>query len=202
MGITPKSAHCRIPKASTETCATSSGVCEFAKALSIPSIFVLPGVTRPNATAATLLEQSASAMRSLLPLAHGAGVGLTVEPHVGGILADPATTLSYLEAVPGLRLTLDYAHFVAAGFTQSAIDPLLPHALHIHLRQARPGALQAKWGKGTIDFGMMFESLRGIGYNGFLSVEYVHQPYMNTLFDDVLTETVRMRDFAREYGIV
>jgi hypothetical protein len=32
-------------------------------------------------------------------------------------------------------------------------------------------------------------------------VEYVHQTYMNTLFDDVLTETIRMRDAMRALGI-
>ena len=176
-------------------------VCKFASALAIPSIFVLPGVAQPSVETAALLDHSAAAMRVLLPIANAAGVTLTVEPHVGGILADPETTLSFLDSVPELGLTLDCAHFVASGFTQTAIDPLLPHARHIHLRQARPGALQAKWGEGTLDFGRMFEALRTVNYRGFLSAEYVHQSYMNTLFDDVLTETVRMRDLAHEHGI-
>ena len=32
------------------------------------------------------------------------------------------------------------------------------------------------------------------GYAGALSLEAVHQDYMNTLFDDVLTEVVALRD--------
>jgi sugar phosphate isomerase/epimerase len=119
---------------------------------------------------------------------------------VGGLLDSPVRTLDFLAAVPGLKLTLDYAHFVCMGWTQSAIDPLAGHAAHVHLRQARPGALQAKWGEGVIDFGAVAERLRAVGYAGFLSIEYVHQGYMNTLSDDVLTETVRMRDHMRGFG--
>jgi sugar phosphate isomerase/epimerase len=87
------------------------------------------------------------------------------------------------------------------GFPQGEIDVLAPHAAHVHLRQARPGALQAKWGEGTLDFGAIIETLREAGYDGFLSIEYVHQAYMNTLSDDVLTETIRMRDLARAHGV-
>ena len=175
--------------------------CEFARLLSIPTIFVLPGVSAPRVAVSEALEHSSVAMRSLLPLAQNIDAELTVEPHIGGILADPATTLSYLEGIPGLGLTLDYSHFAAAGFTQSAIDSLLPFARHMHLRQARPGALQAKWGEGTLDFSAIFESLRTLNYDGFLAVESVHQDYMNTLFDDVLTETIKMRNLAHQHGI-
>jgi sugar phosphate isomerase/epimerase len=87
------------------------------------------------------------------------------------------------------------------GFTQGAIDPLAAHAGHVHLRQARPGALQAKWAEGVLDFPAMIGTLRDAGYDGWLAVEYVHQAYMNTLSDDVLTETVRMRDAMRELAI-
>jgi len=33
-----------------------------------------------------------------------------------------------------------------------------------------------------------------VGYNGYLSIEYVHQNYMMTIYDDVLSETIKMRD--------
>jgi len=173
----------------------------FAQALGIPTLFVLPGVTRPGASRADLLAQSAVSLRAMVPVAATRGVALTVEPHVGSILASPDEALALLDAVPGLRLTLDYAHFACMGFSQAAIDPLAAHAAHVHLRQARPGALQAKWGEGTLDMGAMIEMLRGVGYDGFLAIEYVHQAYMNTLSDDVLTETIRMRDLARAHGV-
>jgi sugar phosphate isomerase/epimerase len=107
--------------------------------------------------------------------------------------------LQLLEQVPGLKLTLDYAHFVCLGYRQEDIDVLAPHAAHVHLRQARPGALQAKGHEGTINMEAMLGTLRDAGYAGWLALEYVHQDYMGTLHDDVLTETVRLRDRVRAW---
>ncbi len=45
----------------------------------------------------------------------------------------------------------------------------------------------------------MLATLREASYNGYLSTEYVHQDYMGTLYDDVLSETVKMRDLIRNH---
>ncbi|MCX7889343.1 MAG: sugar phosphate isomerase/epimerase [Rhodobacteraceae bacterium] len=189
------------PAALGRNVAEFANVLVFAQAVGATSVFLLPGVLGPGTTRAEAIGHSAAAFRELVPMAAAAGITLTVEPHVAGLLTSPADTLRLLELAPGLRLALDYAHFACMGWPQAAIDPLAPHAGHVHLRQARPGALQAKWGEGTLDFPAMFDTLRAAGYGGFCAVEYVHQDYMGTLFDDVLTETVRMRDCARAHGI-
>ena len=172
-------------------------VLAFATAASIPTIFVLPGVCGRGIGREAALERSAASLRPLTAMAGDAGVVLTVEPHVGGFLESPGLTLALLDAVPGLKLTLDYAHFACLGFTQGEIDPLAPHAAHVHLRQARPGALQCKLEHGTLNFPAMLATLAGHGYRGRLAIEYVHQGYMDTLHDDVLSETIKMRDLVR-----
>ena len=174
-------------------------VAMFTQALNCPTLFLLPGVFHPQNTRQQLLDNSAAALRDMLQLCANYDVTLTIEPHVGGILDSPDTVLRFLDKVPGLKLTLDYAHFVCMGFTQEQIDPLAAHAAHIHLRQARPGALQAKWGEGTLDFAAMIDTLRESGYSNFLSLEYVHQNYLGTLYDDVLTESIHMRNLVREF---
>lgn len=178
-----------------------SRVCRFAARAGIPSVFVLPGVMTPGVSKQQALAASAASLSALQKIAHHHGVVLTVEPHVMGLITAPDEALALLAAVPGMKLALDHAHFVCLGHTQAAIDPLIAHAGHVHLRQARPGVLQAKWGEGTIDFGAVFDRLAAAGYAGWCAVEYVHQSYMNSLSDDVLTETVRMRDFARAWGV-
>jgi hypothetical protein len=40
-------------------------------------------------------------------------------------------------------------------------------------------------------------ALKDSGYGGRLAIEYLNQPYMDTRHDDVLYETVRMRDLVR-----
>jgi sugar phosphate isomerase/epimerase len=189
------------PSALARNAAEFGDVVTFARAVGAPSVFVLPGVVAPGVGKDQALGHSAAAFRELLPMAAEAGITLTVEPHVAGLLASPGDTLRLLEAAPGLKLALDYAHFSCMGWPQQAIDMLAPHAGHVHLRQARPGALQAKWGEGVLDIGAMIGTLRAAGYAGYCAVEYVHQDYMGTLYDDVLTETVRMRDCARAHGV-
>ncbi|WP_284316428.1 sugar phosphate isomerase/epimerase family protein [Labrys miyagiensis] len=174
-------------------------VAGFCKRAGIPTIFVLPGVCNPGQGRAVALKESAESLRRLLPLAQDQGVQLTIEPHVHSFLESPQLVLDLLGAVPGLKLTLDYAHFVCMGWRQDEIDALAPHAAHVHLRQARPGALQTKVHQGTINFEAQLATLRDAGYSGRLSLEYVHQDYMDTLHDDVLTETIVLRDQVKAW---
>ena len=171
----------------------------FCTAAHIPSVFVLPGVVNPKQSRREALRVSASNLGRLQKLAKQAGVALTIEPHVHSYLESPTLALELLQAVPGLRLTLDYAHFHCLGFTQEEIDVLAPYASHIHLRQAAAGALQRKLDQGTLNFPALLGTLREVDYKGYLSIEYVHQDYMNTVFDDVLSETIKMRDLVRTW---
>ncbi|MEZ5667689.1 MAG: sugar phosphate isomerase/epimerase family protein [Alphaproteobacteria bacterium] len=174
-------------------------VMRFCKAADIPTVFVLPGVVNPGQSRAEALAVSADALNALKPIADDAGVTLTVEPHVHSYLESPDITRRLLERVDGLKLTLDYAHYVCLGWRQEEIDPLAPHAAHVHLRQARPGVLQTKIDLGTINFGAQFGTLRDAGFDGWLALEVVHQDYMGTLYDDVLTETAAIRDRFRAW---
>jgi sugar phosphate isomerase/epimerase len=171
----------------------------FCKAAGIPSVMLLPGVINKGQGRKEALAQTAKNLNTLMPIAKAAGVTLTIEPHVHSYLESPSLVLELLERVPNLKLTLDYAHLVCLGYRQEEIDALAPYAAHVHLRQARPGVLQAKLDEGTINFPALIATLKDCGYEGYLSLEYVHQSYMNTLYDDVLSETVKMRDLVRSY---
>ena len=174
-------------------------VLAFCRAARIPSVMLLPGVINKGQSRNDALTQTAASLKELLPLARDAGVVLAVEPHVHSYLESPALVLELIEHVPDLKLALDYAHFVCLGYRQEEIDVLVPYAAHVHLRQARAGMLQAKLEEGTLNFPALLATLREAGYDGYLAVEYVHQGYMNTLHDDVLSETVKMRDLFRKY---
>lgn len=171
----------------------------FARRAGIATIFVLPGVVNPGQGRSSALAVSAENLRRLVELAGEGGVQLTVEPHVHSYVESPTLALDLLDRVPGLRLTLDYAHFACLGYRQEEIDVLAPHAAHVHLRQARPGVLQAKLSLGTLNFPAMLATLRAAGYDGHLAIEYAHQDYMDGLHDDVLTETIAMRDLVLEW---
>jgi len=174
-------------------------VVRFAKRAGLGSVFVLPGVVNPGQDRAMALLESAESLRRLVAIATPEGIQLTVEPHVHSYLESPTLVLDLLDRVPGLKLTLDYAHFACLGYRQEEIDGLAPHAAHVHLRQARAGVLQCKLSLGTLNFGAMLGTLKAAGYDDYLSIEYVHQDYMDGQHDDVLTETVDMRDCVREW---
>ncbi|MCX5579271.1 sugar phosphate isomerase/epimerase family protein [Kaistia terrae] len=174
-------------------------VVRFAKRAGLASVFVLPGVVNPGQDRVSALTESAESLRRLVAISAPEGIQLTVEPHVHSYLESPTLVLDLLYRVPGLKLTLDYAHFACLGYRQEEIDVLASHAAHVHLRQARAGVLQCKLALGTLNFGAMLGTLRAAGYNGYLSIEYVHQDYMDGQHDDVLTETVDMRDCVREW---
>lgn len=61
------------------------------------------------------------------------------------------------------------------------------------------GKLQEKFAKGNINFPALFATLRDTGYSGALAIEYVHQEFLGANADDVMTETVTMRDCFNEW---
>jgi sugar phosphate isomerase/epimerase len=173
-------------------------VLAFADEAGIGSVFILPGVVHPGQSRETAARVGTESLKAMVELARGFKARLCTEPHVHSWAESPSLVRRMVEE-SGIGLALDYAHFACLGYRQEEIDALAPHAVHVHLRQARMGALQAKFAQGTLNFPAMFGTLRDAGYDGWLAVEYVHQNYMNTLDEDVLTETVAMRDCFRTW---
>ena len=168
-------------------------VLTFADAANIATVFILPGIINPGQSRDQAAAQSALSIKALLEVATHHKARLCVEPHVQSWAESPALVQRLIDET-GIGLALDYSHFACLGYRQDEIDPLAKYALHVHLRQAKMGALQAKFAQGTLNFPAMFATLRDAGYQGHLALEAVHQDYMNTLTEDVLTETILMRD--------
>ncbi len=168
-------------------------VLTFADAADIGTVFILPGVVNPGQSRDSAFNVSSQSLKAMVDLSHGFKATLCIEPHVQSFAESPAIVERLVEAT-GIKLALDYSHFACLGYRQDEVDPLAKHAAHVHLRQAKMGDLQAKFAQGTLNFPAMFGTLRDAGYTGALAIEPVHQDYMNTWFDDVLTEIVALRD--------
>lgn len=168
-------------------------VLTFADAAGIDTVFILPGVVNPGQSRANAEAVSIQSLSEMQALASDHKATLCIEPHVHSFAESPEIAKRLVEQT-GVKLALDYSHFACLGYRQEEIDPLAPHAGHVHLRQAKMGALQTKFAHGTLNFPAMFGTLRDAGYTGALAIEPVHQDYMNTLFEDVLTEIIALRD--------
>lgn len=182
-----------LPGTITQNERDLDAVLRFADAANIATVFILPGIVNPGQSRDQALAVATDSLRALLQVAQHHRARLCIEPHVQSWAESPALVQRLIDAT-GIGLALDYSHFACLGYRQDEIDPLAHHALHVHLRQAKMGQLQAKFAQGTLNFPAMFATLRDAGYQGYLALESVHQDYMNTLTEDVLTETILMRD--------
>ncbi len=170
----------------------------FADAAGIGSVFLLPGIVNPGQSRDDAARVSTESLAALLEVARPFKAKICIEAHVQSWAESPALVQRLID-LTGIGLALDYSHFACLGYRQDEVDPLAKHAVHVHLRQAKMGALQAKFAQGTLNFPAMFATLRDAGYGGWLALENTHQDYMNTLTEDVLTETITMRDCFRQW---
>ena len=175
-----------------------AAVMEFADLAGIGSVFILPGIINPGQSRDAAARVAVESLRALHQVAGHHKAKLCFEPHVHSFAESPAMVQRLVDET-GIGLALDYSHFACLGYRQDEVDPLAAHAVHVHLRQAKAGLLQAKFAQGTLNFPAMFATLRDAGYQGWLALEAVHQDYMNTLSDDVITETVALRDCFRAW---
>lgn len=188
-----------LPGHRDENLADFKQVLKFCKAAGAPTVFILPGVINGSQTRNDALGETVESLKPLVEAGQEAGIEVCVEPHVHSYLETPALTAEMCARAPGVKLALDYAHFAVSGYRQEEIDMLIPWLGHAHLRQARPGALQAKMDQGTLNFPAMFAAFRQAGFDGYVASEYVHQDYFDTLHDDVMSETIKMRDLFRAW---
>ena len=171
---------------------------ECARGIEAGGITLLPGVVWSDLGPERSFDLTVDALRELVSIAHDAGLRLSVEAHVESVAESPFLAKALVDAVSGLKLTLDYSHFVAGGYSPHVVHGLVPLAGHFHARQAGPGALQASASDGLLDFRSILSRLRNSGYAGDVCIEYTWQAWRGCDRQDTVSESVLMRDILRE----
>ena len=169
--------------------------------LGIRGLTVLPGVTWAEDPAASWAVCVAE-LSWRVEKASARGVEVRIEPHAGSIVPVPELTARLCDDVPGLRLTLDLSHFELQSVTLDRMLTLVPLAGHLHVRAAKPGAIQVRWRDNETDFAALLAALRSAGYGGAYCVEYVPMPKWRCDEMDVVTEALATRDALVELGVV
>ena len=171
----------------------------FARRCGIPHVQTGFGAASPGLAAEEQFSVLAENVRSAQEAVRAEGAELLVEAQRGAVIQSPDDTWRLLRAVPGLRVNHDPGQFECIGFGPETYESLYAHTPHIHMRQARPGALQEKLDLGTIDFRRVVRALQAAGFDGVWAMEYVHfARSADCAGVDVVAETVRMRDLIRE----
>ena len=121
--------------------------------------------------------------------------GIRIEPAPGTVCGSVAAARAMVEAVPGLRLTVDTGHVAAWGEDP---EDLLDLADHVQLRQAAPGRPQAHVDEGgAVDFTRVVARLTDLGYTGRLSVEYFDLPAYGWPLADPIGWSVALAERVR-----
>jgi sugar phosphate isomerase/epimerase len=170
---------------------------ELAAGLRVPGITLTAGMDWSGETHDDSLRRAAAVLGRRTAAARERGVRCSFEPTIGSVCGDPADVLRLLELAPGVELTLDYTHFVAQGYEESAIEPLVPYARHFHARGAANGRLQMPLTRNTIDYERALDALAANDYAGFVTVEYIWTDWERLNEVDVVSETVILRDRLR-----
>jgi sugar phosphate isomerase/epimerase len=171
-----------------------------ASELRIPGLTVLPGVGWAD-DEETAWAVCVDELGWRLEQARGLGVELRIEAHAGSIVALPELARRLCAEVAGLRLTLDASHFELQAVSADRMLELVPLAAHLHVRAARPGAIQVRWRDNETDFAALVSALRSVGYAGAYCVEYVPMPKWRCDEVDVVTEALAARGALNELGV-
>lgn len=188
------------PETRTWTRGMFEGITTFARMAGFESVMMIPGHVHDELgqTAVQAFDTSVEELRAMVSAAGGKGLQCNIEPCVGSIAEKPADAIRLVEAVPGLGLTLDYAHQVQLGLGAEEIEALHPHARHFHAKQSAPGAFQARPDQGAIDFGRMVRQLEAEDYDGVICVEFVTNEDLLEAGWDFKRETARLKQILDE----
>jgi hydroxypyruvate isomerase len=150
----------------------------YARIVGSQFIHVMSGVVPEGASTAELWRTYIVRLRYVCEAASAAGLPVLIEP-IGAatisnyLMADPYLALQAIEEVraPNLFMLFDAFHAADAG-----IDPIafvrqnFSKIAHLHIAD-HPGRHEP--GTGRINFGDLFQLLKGVGYRGAVGLEYV-----------------------------
>jgi sugar phosphate isomerase/epimerase len=137
----------------------------FALALGTPGITISPGIYHADGQQHAF-ARSIPALLHMSQIAEDTDIRLSFEAHMDSSATTPEQAATLLECVPGLSLTLDYAHFFVQGYSLGELAPLLPYTAHVHVRQAVKGRLQTPFDQGRLDLSLLMRDLHTADYRG------------------------------------
>jgi sugar phosphate isomerase/epimerase len=138
--------------------------CKLAKANKVVTLTV------PAGELGTPFNAEIERLRELVAIATKDAIVVGVKTEVGRISQDPDTAVVLCNNVKGLGITLDPSHFICGPHKGASYDQVLPHVVHVHLRDTKKDAFQVRVGQGEVEYGRLVTQLSMQNYNRGLSV--------------------------------
>ena len=184
------------PSKREESQRTYEKVAKIAAASGCNSIMMLPGMIAEDQgqTFDQAFEISVNEYNRMVEVAEGLGIHCNIECCIFSIGWQPENAIRLCQEVPGLALTLDYAHQTQLSLTADHIEPMHDYARHFQAKQSAPDAFQAKPDEGWIDFERMISKMHADNYDGIISVEFVSAPDVIEAGWDIRKESARLKE--------
>ncbi len=169
------------------------------KAIGAEGVTVSPGRAYPSDDEAAR-DRTVQSLTEMAQAAATAQLPFSIEPHLDSMATTPEAARYYLDRVPNLRLTIDWAHLLCGNAREKDIIDLLPHARHIQLRQAARAQLQLPFERGRLNIEKIIGQLYDADYQGHVCVEYLseHKNWHGAVDVAIIPEVMRMRDAIRD----
>jgi sugar phosphate isomerase/epimerase len=173
----------------------------FCVALGCPGITLSSGIKYKERgfSFEQVYEIARAELSRMVDFAGERGVEVRPEPHSESIMGTLATCKQMLADVPGLKISLDYSHFMPQGHSIEDVHALIPFAGHVHARQANRQRLQCRYDEGILDFEAIVRELARQKYRGNIALEYVSVNYRGCNDIDVITETLKLKEDLVKY---
>ena len=141
-------------------------VCRLARALAVPVVTVAAAPLDSD------FDREIARLTEWVKVAEGEGVMLCIETHAETLTSEPARVAELCQKVPGLGVTLDPSHYVAAH-PATALDAIYPFVRHVRFRDSskKTGHVQVRVGQGDIEYGRIITQLARCRYDRALSVD-------------------------------
>ena len=191
----------------TQTRETFTKMAAIAKIAGFESMMMLPGdvhdadnplVEDLGQSKQEAWDLSVQELSAMVDIAESNGMHCNVAPCIFSIAHHPNDCAKLMNDVPGLGITLDYAHQVQLELSHEEIEPMHEYARHVQCKQSAPGEFQAKPDEGVIDFKRVMHKLKADKFDGVVSVEFVSSPEVLEKGWDLKVESARLKEILDE----
>ena len=171
---------------------------DYANAAQSYHVTCLPGVHYEQESDRDSLQRASEELAWRAEEAQGAGLSFGVEAHIGSIVQTPEQVLELLRMTDGLKLTLDYTHFMRQGIVSEEVHPLIPYASHFHARGAANGRLQTTMSENEIDYVAIVKEMKKTNYPGYFGIEYTWTEWEDCNHTDNVSESILLMDMIKK----
>jgi sugar phosphate isomerase/epimerase len=192
-GVSPQ-LYERAPAVNAQRLREIEALIRWMQRLSVGVAAIQPRQPDPDRPWEEVLADCFATLREQFDAGARAGVKFALELHVRSPFETLEQARRLFEVMPDVRIVYDPTHAVCQGIPLRETEWLIDRAVHVHLRDAAPGKLQAPFGEGEVDFDWVLGALKDHAYAGHFSIEYFDANEF-----DVAGSVLRLRDRIAQY---